>query len=160
MPPNSSPWVLTILLADTFVATMLGVAGYILISSMVADVVEDVAVSTGQRSEGLLFAANGLLPKFTAGIGVFVAGMLLTLVAFPAGAAQGGVDPEIMRRLALIYLPFATGMTALAIAVLVFYRIDETTHTRNLETLEDAAAAAEKGGIEEAKPVVVGAGQV
>lgn len=159
MPANGSPWVLTVLLADVFIATTLGVAGYIIISSMVADVVEDAAVRTGVRSEGLVFAANGLLPKFTAGLGVFAGGALLTLVNFPTHAAQGAVDPQIMRNLALIFLPISTGMTALAIGVLAFYRIDEDTHLRNLENLEDAAAVIEESSVAEAKPVVIGAGQ-
>lgn len=143
MPPNSSPWVFWILMADIFIYTTLVIAGLIIVSSMIADVVEDAAVKTGVRSEGLLFAANGLLPKFTAGIGVFLAGVVLTVVAFPTDAAMGQVDPEIMRRLASVYLPVMAGMTALAIAVLVFYRIDEESHGRNLAALSEAAAAAE-----------------
>ena len=54
---------------------------------MIADVVEDSAVKTGVRSEGLLFAANGLLPKFTTGIGILVGNMMLEFVHFPAAAA-------------------------------------------------------------------------
>ncbi|MCC7268146.1 MAG: MFS transporter, partial [Caulobacteraceae bacterium] len=158
MPSDGSSLVLTILLADTFVATTLGVAGYIIISSMVADVVEDAAVRTGVRSEGLVFAANGLLPKFTAGIGVFAGGLLLTLVNFPTHAAQGAVDEQIMRDLAIVYLPISFTLTALAIGVLVFYRIDEATHRRNLENLQDAAATIEETSMEEANPVVIGAG--
>lgn len=149
MPPNTSPLVFWILLADIFTYTTLVIAGLIIVSSMIADVVEDAAVKTGVRSEGLLFAANGLLPKFTAGIGVFLAGILLTLVAFPTNAAMGTVDPEIMRRLAMIYLPVMAGMTALAIGVLGFYRIDEEGHARNLALLE---AAADLERVKEAAP--------
>ncbi len=144
MPPNSSPWVFWILIIDIFLYTTLVIAGLIIVSSMIADVVEDAAVKTGVRSEGLLFAANGLLPKFTAGIGVFMAGILLTLVAFPTDAAMGQVDPEIMRRLASIYLPVMAGMTALSIGVLTFYRIDEVGHARNLAALSEAAAQLEE----------------
>ncbi|MES2894785.1 MAG: MFS transporter [Pseudomonadota bacterium] len=144
MPPNSSPAVFLFLLADGFIYTTLVVAGLIIVSSMIADVVEDAAVRTGVRSEGLLFAANGLLPKFTAGIGVFVAGLLLTLVAFPTGAAQGAVDPAIMLRLVSIYLPVIAVMNGLSVLVLVFYRIDQDTHEQNLATLKEAAADLEK----------------
>ncbi|HYD44415.1 MAG TPA: MFS transporter [Phenylobacterium sp.] len=158
MPSDGSALVLTILLVDIFIATTLGVAGYIIISSMVADVVEDAAVRTGVRSEGLVFAANGLLPKFTAGLGVFAGGLLLTLVNFPTHAAQGAVDEQIMRDLAISYLPISFTLTALAIGVLVFYRIDEATHRRNLENLQDAAATIEETSMEEGHPVVVGAG--
>lgn len=157
MPPNGSPLVFTILLADAFLATTLAIAGFIIISSMIADVVEDAAVATGVRSEGLLFAANGLLPKFTSGIGVFLSGVLLTVVAFPAHAAAGTAPAEVMRHLALIYLPLTFTMNALSIAVLVFYRIDQGQHERNVATLSEAAAMAEEAQIPEAKPVVTGA---
>jgi GPH family glycoside/pentoside/hexuronide:cation symporter len=154
MPPNASPWVFRILLADVFTYTTLVIAGLVIISSMIADIVEDAAVQTGVRSEGLLFAANGLLPKFTGAIGVFLGGLMLTVVAFPTHAAMGTVDPEIMRRLATIYLPVMAGMTALSITVLVFYRIDRTKHETNLATLQDAAAVAETTRLPDAEPVI------
>ena len=141
MPPNGSPWVFAILWGDALLATTLAISGYIVISSMVADVVEDAAVKTGVRSEGLLFAANGLLPKLTAGVGVFLAGLLLTLVAFPTDAAVGSVAPETMRRLAMVALPVTFGMNALSILVLVFYRIDQATHERNVATLAAGATS-------------------
>ena len=157
-PPNGSPWVLTMLVGDVFVATTFAITGFIIISSMIADVVEDAAVRTGVRSEGLLFSTNNLLPKITAGIGVFLAGVIITVVHFPAGAAAGTVSPEIMRHMSLLYLPFSTAMKALSVFVLVFYRIDKAKHESNLATLAQAAAIAEQADIEEARPASVAAG--
>ena len=158
MPENGSPWVVTILVGDLFITTTLGITGYIIISSMIADVVEDAAVKTGVRSEGLLFAANGLLNKFTAGFGVFLSGVLLTVVAFPTHAAPGTVAPETMRHLSLLYLPIATGMSALSLVVLSFYRIDKETHERNLATLAEAAALAEAVEEHEGRAAIGGSG--
>jgi Na+/melibiose symporter-like transporter len=115
-------------------------------------------VKTGVRSEGLLFAANGLLPKFTAGIGVFLAGLLLTLVAFPTDAAAGAVAPETMRRLALIVLPVTFGMNMLSILVLVFYRIDQETHERNVAALEGRPVVGEEEPTPQAEAVIASAG--
>ncbi|HEY2661045.1 MAG TPA: MFS transporter [Caulobacteraceae bacterium] len=143
MPANGSPWLMPILVVDAIIAGALVVLGFIIVSSMVADVVEDVAVRTGVRSEGLLFATNGLLSKLTTGVGAFMAGVLLTVVRFPTHAAQGTVDPALMRHLALLYLPAHTLLTAASIAVLFFYRIDRSTHEHNLELLREAAALAE-----------------
>ncbi len=143
MVMNGSPWLTPILIADGMVTSTVAVVGYILVGSMMADVVEDAAVRTGVRSEGLLFAANGLLPKFTGGIGAFIAGLLLTLVHFPPHALKGSVSPELMRHLAMIYLPVTAFFSIVSIAVLGFYRIDRTVHEHNLETLREAAASAE-----------------
>ena len=145
MPSNSSPWVLRILLFDYFFAATLVISGYIIITSMLADIVEDAAVQTGVRSEGLLMAANGLLPKFTAGFGVFLAGLVVTVAQFPAQAAAGTVSPDIMRHMLLLYLPFAVIMKALSIIVLFFYKIDKDKHETNLATLASAAALGEQG---------------
>lgn len=143
MPANGSPWLMPILIVDAAIAGTLVILGFVIVTSMVADVVEDVAVRTGVRSEGLLFATNGLLGKFTNGVGAFIAGMMVTAVGFPTHAVQGTVPASLMRHLALLYLPAHTLLTAASIAVLVFYRIDRATHERNLERLREAAILAE-----------------
>jgi Na+/melibiose symporter-like transporter len=94
------------------------------------------------RSEGLLFAANGLLPKFTSGIGAFIAGLMLSAVHFPLSAAPGTVDPQILRHLACLSLPLGAGLSLLATGVLIFYRIDRSSHERSLEVLQAGAAPA------------------
>jgi Na+/melibiose symporter-like transporter len=146
LPPNGSPLVPLILTADLFVAGTLGIMGFVIVGSMVADVVEDAAVKTGVRAEGLLFAANGLLPKITGGVGAFVGNMMLEVVHFPTGAETGAVDkvdPAIMHNLALISLPVGAILNLIAISVLVFYRIDRRTHEANLEALRLASMVTE-----------------
>ena len=142
MPPNGSPLIPLILGTDLFTWGALALVGAVIISSMIADVVEDSAVKTGVRSEGLLFAANGLIPKITGGVGVVIGNLMLELVRFPAGALGGHavpVDPTIMRNLALVSLPTGATLNLLSVAVLGFYRIDKRSHEANLETLRLAA---------------------
>jgi len=107
---------------------------------MMADVVEDAAVSTGQRAEGLLFAANGLIAKCVTGIGTFFSGLVLAWVSFPQHGIPGQVDPMILRNLGLVFAPLVTIFSAIAIAVLMFYDIDRSTHQRNIERLKNAGA--------------------
>jgi len=141
MPANGSPLIPLILAGDLFVWGALALIGAVIISSMIADVVEDSAVKTGVRSEGLLFAANGLIPKITGGVGAVIGNMMLEVVHFPVGALRGveAVDPAIMRNLALISLPTGAILNLLSLAVLAFYRIDKNSHEANLETLRLAA---------------------
>jgi len=148
MPANHTLALLAILFADAVIRDTLGIMGFIIVASMMADVVEDIAVTSGQRSEGLLFAANGLLQKCVSGVGTFVSGLFLEFVRFPQGAIQGHVDPAVLRHLVLLFVPVSAGCNALAIAVLGFYRIDRTVHQSNLERLRDAAALAETGEVE------------
>ena len=146
LPPNGSFWIPTILAVDLFVAAALGLMGFVIISSMIADVVEDAAVKTGVRSEGLLFAANGLLPKITTGIGTLIGGLMLEFVHFHINIGPGGarmVDPTVMRNLALISMPAGAILSTLSVVVLIFYRIDRQSHEANLEALARATIAGE-----------------
>ncbi|MGH6997843.1 MAG: hypothetical protein ACREEO_06590, partial [Phenylobacterium sp.] len=85
-------------------------------------------------------------------------GLLLTFVAFPAHAPAGSVGPEVMRHLALIYLPITFGMNMLSILVLVFYRIDRETHERNVAALGGEKTVGDAAQPPQAEPVIASAG--
>jgi Na+/melibiose symporter-like transporter len=139
-PDNHSPLLMPILLINYLLVATFALTGFIIVSSMMADVVEDAAVVTGQRSEGLLFAANGLLNKCVTGLGTFLSGLLLAAVHFPQGAVQGHVDPLVLRHLALIFVPITVTCSMISIGVLLFYNIDRETHAQNLERLGETVA--------------------
>ena len=148
MPPNGSNLLYGLLFGDVVLAAAVGLMGLVILTSMVADVVEDQQVKTGARSEGVLFAANGLVPKFTTGLGAFVAGGLISLVGFPVKAQPGTVDPDIVRQLALYYIPCVILLNGGSVAALSFYKIDREAHERNVARLRDAVALAETAHLE------------
>ena len=148
MPANGTNLLYGLLFADVVLTSTMGLIGLVIVASMVADVVEDQQVKTGIRSEGVLFAANGLVPKFTIGLGAFIAGGLISLVGFPVKAVPGTVDPEIVRHLALYYIPCVILLNGGSVAVLLFYKIDRAAHDRNVASLREAAALAEAAHIE------------
>ena len=148
MPPNGSNLLYGLLFGDVVLAAAVGLMGLVILTSMVADVVEDQQVKTGVRSEGVLFAANGLVPKFTTGLGAFIAGSLISLVGFPVKAQPGTVDPDIVRHLALYYIPCVILLNGGSVVVLSFYKIDRQAHERNVAHLREAAALAETAHIE------------
>ena len=138
--PTPGSWgIYALLFIDVLVSTALGLMGIVILSSMVADVATDHVANSGARSEGLLFAANGLVSKFTVGLGSLVAGALITFVGFPAHAVPGTVDPALVRHLAMLYLPCIVIFNGGSVAVLMFYRLDRETHERNLERIAAAA---------------------
>ena len=143
MPPNGSGLLYGLLFTDVVVTAALGLMGIVIISSMVADVAEDQAVKSGERSEGVLFAANGLVSKFTLGIGAFIAGVLISAVGFPVHAVPGTVDPDIVRRLAMFYLPCVLIFNGGSVVVLKFYGIDRAAHERNVARLREVADRAD-----------------
>ncbi|HUZ12286.1 MAG TPA: MFS transporter [Caulobacteraceae bacterium] len=140
-PANGSPWLLPLLTLNSVLTGVLGTGGFILVTSMIADIVEEQQVRTGRRSEGLLFAADGLLNKIVSGFGAILPGLLLAFVGFPARAHLASLDPAIMTRLAVIVVPITTGLSSLSIYCWRFYRIDAASHARDLDAIARAADA-------------------
>jgi Na+/melibiose symporter-like transporter len=107
-------------------------------------VVEDAAVKTGRRSEGLFFAFTSLIQKAVSGVGVMVAGALLTLVSFPVGVKPADIDGEVVRNLALVYMPVLMILYGLAVGILQAYGITRERHTENLRLLKLQAQVVEQ----------------
>ena len=112
-------------------------------SSMLADVVEDNAVNTGQHSAGVFFAASSFMQQCSAGLGVFVAGLVLTWSAFPAKADPGRVTEAMTDSLLIHYIPTVMLLWGVGALILLFYPIDRARHEANVARLraEEAEAA-------------------
>jgi Na+/melibiose symporter-like transporter len=135
MPAAGSHAQFAILLADLAVVTFIATSGFIIVTSMVADIVEETQLRTGRRSEGLLLAADTFLQKLSAGMAIAVPGLLLALVDFPPHADPATLDPQVMRRLAFFSLPLWVALGLAATCTLLFYRIDRRMHEANLARL-------------------------
>jgi Na+/melibiose symporter-like transporter len=69
------------------------------------------------------------------GVGVFLSGLMLTIIAFPSHAQRGQVPPDALQSLALIYVPSMFVLYATTVVVMWFYKIDRATHEANLAIL-------------------------
>ena len=94
--------------------------------SIKADVIDWDEAETGDRKEGSYFAAWNLAEKLGSVVSV-------ALVGFFVQGAGGEVDPEGVRRV-VSYVP-ATFML-LAMASLVGFRLDETSHAEVRERID------------------------
>jgi GPH family glycoside/pentoside/hexuronide:cation symporter len=137
---NESHFLLPVLLAIHTVSMTAILIFAILMPSMGLDVVEDSAVSTGRRSEGLIMAAGVVMQKAVSGLGIFLASLVLTLAHFPEHATPGQIDPDIIWRLGAAYSPSMFLIYALCMLSLGGYRITRTRHEENLRRLADEAA--------------------
>jgi Na+/melibiose symporter-like transporter len=155
MPANGHPIILPILIADQVLTVALGIMGFIIVSSMMADIVEQVQLKTGKRSEGLLFSADNLLKQIVSGVGAMGTGFILAFAQFPDKAVPGQVPEQVLITLALIYLPISAIANIIAISVISFYKITREEHEANLRTLDDRqSASGEAGLVERAGDVV------
>ena len=142
-PGADSDLFMPLMLLDRVLTGVLGTGGFIIVTSMIADIVEESQAKTGRRSEGLLLSADGVLRNAVTGIGVAIPGLLISAVGFPLGVKPSEVDPAIVNQLAWAYLPLTSGMSILSILVWCFYRIDRTQHERNLQAGRQATALLE-----------------
>jgi GPH family glycoside/pentoside/hexuronide:cation symporter len=133
--PNGSPYLLPTLFVFGAISGAMTIGSSILMTAMLADVVEDSELKTGRRSEGLFFAGASFMAKAVSGLGLLLSGLLLGAVGFPANAVPGHVDPQIIRNLGLIYLPAVVGLYALGIAIVSRFPIDRSHHEENLRKL-------------------------
>lgn len=111
-------------------------------SSMLADVVEDHAVSTGRHQSGVFFSASGFMQQCSAGLGVFVAGMVLTFSGFPEKVDPDNVTRAMEQSLLLHYVPTVLLLWGVGCTILLFYNIDASRHRQNIATLRARAAKA------------------
>jgi Na+/melibiose symporter-like transporter len=132
-PANGSPLLLGLLFGERAISTTLGIGCLIMFGSMVADVVEDNAVRTGRRSEGLLFSAMAFVNKLVSAMGLILAGGVLQL----AQAAATGHGPMAPTTMAKLYLPALILLYGIGIVVLSRYRISRSQHEDNIRLLSE-----------------------
>jgi Na+/melibiose symporter-like transporter len=147
--PTGSEWVVPTLFLHAITEGTIIIMISILVSSMVADVVESSEMDTGRRSEGLFFSARSFAGKVVSGIGVFIGATIIATVGIPRGADPRDVDPAIMTNFALYYVPTIMLIYFISIGILSFYKITRDGHGERVQALRDRRAAAAAASPEE-----------
>jgi Na+/melibiose symporter-like transporter len=145
MPPNGHPALLPILLVHGALLVAGVIVIGIVISSMIADTVDESELATGKRQEGMFSAAIAFAAKATSGVGGFLAGLMLDVIAFPTQAAPGSVPPEKLTALGIAVGPTMMGLYLLALVFLARYHLTRARHQEILgELARRHEAAAER----------------
>ncbi|KAL1498860.1 hypothetical protein AB1Y20_013384 [Prymnesium parvum] len=133
LPPNRTDALFFCVALFKHGALFGSIAMQILLSSMLADVVEEAQLRTGHRSEGMLSAANQATRKFGFGVGALLAGGILSAVSFPRHQQPELVEPVVVHRLGMALASTRTVLYLVAIVLLGFYQIDRKTHENHLD---------------------------
>lgn len=144
-PPADSPLYLGLLAGATFLGAFGACAGLVLAGSMIADVADEHELHSGARQEGIFFGMLSFAGKSTSGLGSFLAGVGIDLIAFPTQAVPSEVPQGQVDALGMLYGPGIAGLAVLAIFLLSRYRIDRTRHAAIVAALEQRHAG-ERGG--------------
>lgn len=128
----------TLALMGVTAVAALGLSGTLVLpAAMVPDVTEHVALATGQRHDGLVFALAGFAVKLGSSIGIFAAAAITSLVAYESGTATQSASTQT--GLAVLIGPVAA--TAFAVGGVLAWR-STVTRTSSDEAMAALAARA------------------
>ncbi len=138
LPANGHPVLLPLIVVHTLTSVACVVAIGIIVSSMLADVVDEGELATGKRQEGMFTATISFAAKGTSGLGGLFAGIALDAIGFPRGADPGAVPAD---KVAALGFAVGPGLVLLYVVMLWFlarYRITRERHGEILAELERA----------------------
>ena len=136
MPDNDDPILFPLIATINTIDLGLIIACQAVLYSMVADLVEKNQIRTGKRSEGVFFAAITFIRKTNQGLGAFAAGLILSLIAFPQGAAPADIGESTLRSLGLWYAPSLLILWSGMLYAVSRYQLTKADHESNLERLK------------------------
>ena len=101
-PEYESPFFLPAITCIATINAFFAALTAIMFISMIADLVDDQELKTGQRQEGVFAAGVAFSTKAVGSLGVIVGGFLLEFfVQFPAGQGQTEISEDVLFRLAI-----------------------------------------------------------
>ena len=134
-PGNDSPWLYPTLMVHTIWDFFNLLVFMVMMLSMLADVIDQRAVATGRREEGVIYASYTFMIKATSGAGVLIASLVLSLIEFPTGVDVDEVPSQTLWSLGIAYVISQPLAMYLGVLALSRYRLTRTDHAATLEQL-------------------------
>ncbi len=142
-PDNESALMLPLVMLTTFITATIAPVIFTSINSMFADIADEHELDTGERREGVIYAARAFCLKATGAVGVVVGGLMLDVIAFPRGAVSGSVDPDTVWQLGFVQGPATSIFSFCGLILYARYRLNRARHAEILAALEARRVAAE-----------------
>ena len=120
--PENSAWVLALIFLNYTLNTAFSIVRTVSNHSLLADIADEQELATGQRQEGVMFAAAFFAAKFISGFGYLVGGPFLDLIGLEAGMQPGEAPVGVIWGLGLIMGPGLALM--LAIPAWIAFKLD------------------------------------
>lgn len=97
------------------------------IYSALADIADENELKYGMRQEGILYSTRTFFARVDQAMGTALAGWVLTVIAFPAKAVPGQVDPNVLMGLAIAFV-LSTIPGLIAVIFYAMLRVTRRTH--------------------------------
>ncbi|MDE0064045.1 MAG: MFS transporter [Gammaproteobacteria bacterium] len=143
-PENGDPLLLPALMAFRIVQGTSAIQCDVAFGAMMADSLDEHELATGNRQEGMFFAASSIAYKAPFGIGSFVGGVALNLIDWPTGPhirTAADIDPGTIVQLGLLVGPGIGVAALISLWCFTWYRLTRDRHARILEELANRRLA-------------------
>ena len=140
-PENGAPALFPLLVVFSALGSACGAVLNISVMSALADIADENELKHGNRQEGILYSARTFFAKADHALGLFLAGIVLDMIAFPRNAQPGEVAPGVLHLLGLVDSPYTILPGVLAAALYAGYRINKARHREIQQGLERVRAA-------------------
>ncbi len=120
--PDNSSLVFALIFFNYTLNTTFSIVRTVSNHALLADIADEQDLATGQRQEGVMFAAAFFAAKFISGFGYLVGGPFLDLIGLESGMQPGEAPASVIWGLGLIMGPGLALM--LAIPAWVAFRVD------------------------------------
>ena len=134
-PENGTETLFWIMVVAGFFETNLFLVFDISWRSMISDITERMELETGRRNEGVISSTITFITKCADALGTMIAGVLLSVIAFPTETGVGEVPQETINNLGLIYGPLVFVIWLGVIVTIGRYRISRSRHEKMVKKL-------------------------
>jgi GPH family glycoside/pentoside/hexuronide:cation symporter len=145
-PENHTAMLLPMLLLQNVVSAHCLGGLNVSVMSMLADVIDQHTLKTGNVQTGIFYSARTFFAKASNSISNLIAGVLFSsVVMLPTGAIPGKVAADVLYRLGVVAGPFAALGAVISIFFYANYRLSKREHAQIQEDLGVIPASAETG---------------
>jgi glycoside/pentoside/hexuronide:cation symporter, GPH family len=130
LPDNDHPVIYYLQCLNTGVGVAMIVALQVLSVSLAADILDELELATGDRKEGVIFAASAFVGKATTGAGALLAGVAIDLSGISPGDQMGTVPDNILQSLGWFTLALTAGLALVAYFFNSRLRLGRADHER------------------------------
>lgn len=159
LPENGHPLILVLYFVYSFLQTSCMMMIHILPPSLLADIVDEQELETGQRQEGVFFAAQSFSAKAVSGFGTLFGGWVLDFAGLPEKVLPGQVPSGVLFRMGLIVGPVLGCLFLIPFVASLGFRLSRAKHaeiSRALLSRSETLVAAPPAGIASTDAIAAG----
>jgi GPH family glycoside/pentoside/hexuronide:cation symporter len=125
-PENGSPILLPLLVMSGMLGFTADNVGSLFARSMMADVIDEQELETGERQEGIFFSASAFASKAVGGLGTLLGGISLSLIGLPSNIEAAAAPADAIFRMGVFMGPIVGLSYLIPIYLYSRYRLDKS----------------------------------